>query len=203
VSFPLTVAFTARWEGGKCDVPGDPGGRTGVCGITQSSFAAWLRVPLENSQDVWTATADQVLSFLRSYWTRIGGAGFDGIDERLGVLMFDAAYNHGQPMAIQFLQRALGGLDDDGKFGSQTFNRLHDVYGQTGNQALLDDLVNERKAHYIARALQPRLTQFLKGWCRRTDDCQRVADCAVGDLPSVVITANGGASLPMVLPGIP
>lgn len=201
MSFPSAVGFTLRFEGGKVDNPDDPGGRTAY-GITAASFAQWLGVPLEESQDVWTATPDQVLSFLRSYWTRIGGQGFDQLDERLGVLMFDAAYNHGQPMAIQFLQRALGGLDDDGKFGPQTFNRLHDVFGATP-QTLLDDLVAQRKDHYLERGLKPTLTQFLHGWLRRAEDCQRVADCAVGDLAAVVVTANDGAKLPMLLPGVP
>jgi len=198
MSFPRALGFTARWEGGFSDDELDPGGRTNV-GITEASYQDWLRNP---EADVLDITPDQVVSFYRGWWNRNGCVGYDQLDERMGILMFDASVQHGGPMAIRFLQRALGGLTDDGVFGRLTFNRMHDVYEATP-QTLLDDLVSERKAHYIARSLAPGMIRWLHGWLGRVEDCGRVADAHPADLDLVVRGAHDGAKLPMVLPGIP
>lgn len=197
MSFPMALGFTLRWEGGCVDDFSDPGGRTAY-GITQHSFDGWLG----EHQDVFTASGDQVASFYRAYWIRMGGQGFDQIDERLGLLMFDASVQHGNKLAIQFLQRALGELDDDGRFGSQTLNRLHEVY-LSDSHILLDDLVRERQDHYQERGLKPQLTQYLDGWLRRIGDCQAIADCQVAALVNVVKHANGGVTLPIAIKDIP
>lgn len=200
MSFPLAVGFTTRWEGGKIDDPADPGGRTNV-GVTQSSFANWLRQPIETAQDVWTATPDQIVSFYRDYWTRMGGPGYDQVDERLSVIMFDASVQHGNSLAVKFLQHAMQ-VTEDGKFGPNSFQRLH-LCAHDDLPGLLLGTVEARKDHYMARGLVPQLTKFLHGWLARADDVQRVAQCQPSDLLSVVQSAHDHAKLPMAFTGIP
>lgn len=200
MAFENALGFTLRQEGGKVDDPQDPGGRTN-CGITQASFSKWLRVPMENSQDVWTASADQVIAFYRAYWDRAGCQGYDQLDERLGMLMFDASVQHGNALAVQFLQQAIG-VEPDGKFGTMTFDAMHTCYEDTP-QMLLDDVVMHRKDHYHERALKPQLTKFLEGWLRRIDDLQAVADTQPAALVNVVRHANGSAPLPITTDLIP
>ncbi len=199
MSFPLAVAFTGRWEGGKDDDPSDPGGRT-FMGITQQSFASWLRVPLEGCQDVWTATPDQVVSFFKDWWQRMGAPGYDGVDERLGIIMFDACVQHGNNLAVRFLQRAMK-IDADGKFGPQSYAKLHLCY-HDDPQGLLLDTVRYRKEHYMERGLKPELTKFLGGWLSRADDCRNVAQSPVSDLVSVVRAAHHSAPLPIQISGV-
>lgn len=197
MSFANAMSFTARWEGGKIDDPIDPGGRTGIGGITQTSFNAFTGT----QQDVWTATADQIVSFYRSYWDHTGGPGFDAVDPRLSVVMFDASFNHGNTMAIQFLQRAVSVLDD-GQFGSVTLSALHDYYDRE-SEKLLQDLVQQRRDHYIARSIaKPPLQKYLHGWVSRCDDLLSVVGSSPDDLPEVVTHAHGSAKLLMNFPGI-
>ena len=199
MSFEKSLGFTARWEGGESDDVDDPGGRTFV-GITQASFSKWLKVPLENCQDVFTATGDQVASFYRAYWAGMSGEGYDRIDERLSLLMFDAAVQHGPSLAVEFLQLAIG-AEPDGKFGPKTYSTLQTVYEDTP-QILLDDLVMHRRDHYHERALKPQLTKFLPGWLARVDDCQAAADTTEAGLINVVRNAHSKAPLPIAIDGV-
>lgn len=201
MSFELSLGFVARWEQGRSDDVDDPGGRTFV-GITEQSFANWLGVPLEGCQDVWTATPDQVISFYRRYWQNSGGEGFDAIDPRLGLLMFDAAVQHSPHESVRLLQTALKGLKVDGQYGDMTHDRLMDVWNQTPD-AFLHDLVDARKDYYIAIALKPTMTKFLGGWLNRVADCVLVANCRPEDLLPVVQAAHSHAHLPLALEGIP
>lgn len=96
-------------EGGFVDNPADPGGAT-CWGVTERvARAHGYTGPM---QDLPQATAKAIAKVV--YWDPHQCDQFDG---RVGFLVFDAAYNGGQP--AQWLQRAVG-VTQDGVVGPVT-----------------------------------------------------------------------------------
>jgi lysozyme family protein len=170
-SFGSALAFTLKWEGGfegMSDDPTDRGGRTRA-GITQIAFDAWLRgMNATPGRDVWTITPDEVESiYLQNYWTPCR---CDPLPEKLDLCVFDAAVNHGNRKAIQFLQRAAG-VVDDGVFGPQTMRAVDQDQSPERMQQLLASYCLARDKYYAAIvANDPRQVRFLKGWRNRLTD---------------------------------
>jgi len=96
-------------EGGYSNNPADPGGAT-MYGITQAVARAWgyqgdmQALPLSTAQAIAKA----------GYWDPYQ---CDQLDARIGLNVFDAAYNGGHP--AQWLQAAVG-VQQDGVIGAIT-----------------------------------------------------------------------------------
>lgn len=96
-------------EGGYSDNPHDPGGPT-MYGITQAVARAW---GYQGDMQALPLSAAQAIAKAK-YWDPCQ---CDQFDSRIGLNVFDAAYNGGHP--AQWLQAAAG-VTQDGVIGAVT-----------------------------------------------------------------------------------
>ena len=161
---------TLTYEGGWCNVEGDPGGET-YCGIAKNyhkNWAGWVIVdsykPLKTNQIIKDEKLDTLLeSFYKTqFWDKIIGDHI--LSQRTADLFFDWYVNSGSP-AIKHLEYIIGhsnknifdetdvkllNLSDEAK----VFN----AYKQSRKQFIIDII----KAH-------PTFSKFEKGWNNRID----------------------------------
>jgi len=108
-------------EGGFSNRASDKGGPTNY-GITQATLSAWLgraaSVADVQAMTRQTATAIYVANYLAA-----PGIGYIA-DADLRELVFDAAIQHGQARAVQWLQ-AIAGVVQDGNIGSVTAGKVN------------------------------------------------------------------------------
>src|ERR1700690_305588 len=103
-SFPKSLAFVLKDEGGNDDDPADHGGRTSR-GITQREWTAWLAEKGLASSDVWAAPQSEIDTIYHDeYWQPYCDLFPSGTD----YLFFDMAVNSGPHEATLILQRSLG-----------------------------------------------------------------------------------------------
>jgi lysozyme family protein len=170
-NYTKALAFTLKWEGGiegKCDDPADRGGRT-CAGVTQRTFDDWMAgmnaVP---GRDVWTITPAEVSAIYEvGYWDKCR---CDQLPDKLDMCVFDSAVNHGPRKAIQFLQRAVG-VVDDGVLGPQTMRALDQDKSAGRMEYVLTAYLAAREHFYAAIVHRdPTQERFLKGWMNRLND---------------------------------
>lgn len=172
-------AFTAKWEGGLCDHPNDPGGITNF-GVS----LRWLRslgydlgdVDGDgdiDADDVRALTSDDAARlFQLKFWEPFG---LGQLSQAVATAYYDAAVNTGPAQAARFAQRAcnslLGsGLAVDGCMGKLTRKALIDG----ASRQLVGRMLQERDQFYInLAASKPSLACFLQGWRNRVDDLRR------------------------------
>jgi lysozyme family protein len=147
-------------EGRFSDNPNDPGGPT-CWGITISTArGAGYRGDMRSlDQDI----AKEI--YQRLYWK----SQFDDLPYPVAFQVFDAAVNSGQTMAIRWLQRAVGTIDD-GIIGPATMaaTKAYDPIKlvMRYNAARLEFLTN-----------LPGWDNFGKGWARRiANNLRKVAN---------------------------
>ena len=107
-------------EGGYANDPRDPGGET-MWGITR-------RVAVANGYtgSMREMTLEQAKAiYLPLYWN---AAHIDSLPDELRFHVFDAAVNSGVRLAVRWMQRAVGAVDD-GVVGPQTLGALSFVPG--------------------------------------------------------------------------
>lgn len=174
--FQKAHTFTAKWEGGLCDHPNDPGGITNF-GVS----LRWLRslgydlgdVDGDgdiDADDVRALTPDDAARLFRQkFWEPYG---LSQLSQAVATAYYDAAVNTGTAQATRIAQRACNevfgsGLVVDGKFGPKTRHALKDG----ASFELVDAMLSGRDKFYIQLANQkPSLACFLKGWRNRVDD---------------------------------
>lgn len=144
-NFARSLAITLKFEGGAVDDPADPGGRTKY-GVTQAVFWADCEARKVPRRDVFTITMAEVAAlYLGRYWQPCGAA---WLTWAMGLLVFDAAVNHGVSRAREFLTQA------------DTPERYLDC----------------RVAFYHAIVRKRPLSQkYLKGWLARADVLRKIA----------------------------
>lgn len=161
-NFPASLKLVLVDEGGNDDDPSDHGGRTSR-GITQKEYDAWKQLKGQPTQDVWTASQDEITSIYHDeYWEPYCDEFPVGAD----YMYFDMAVNAGPHRAAVLLQRALG-VADDGRIGPIT--RL--AVSKADPKQLITDFTNAKRAFYISLH-QPK---FTKGWLNRCDHVQSSA----------------------------
>lgn len=163
--FLRALPFTLGWEGGKCNLVGDSGGRTN-CGVSTPALTDFNnRHPeLNFPGDTWALTPDQISLFYRlGYWK------FDGVASQvIATKVFDMDVNDGLPSGIKLAQESLVqcgypvAVDDS--YGPATESAINSC--DPGK--LMNALVSVSTAHYESIAAQhPNDQPFLSGWLRR------------------------------------
>ena len=147
-------------HGGKCDIPGDSGGRTN-CGVSTPALLDFNRrhPELGFPDDTWALTPDQIATFYQlDFWR------YDGIAAQpVATKLMDMGVNMGRGTAVELVQKILG-VTVDGGWGpaSQAAANAQD------SDALLDHLAQASTAHYNAIvAAKPADAKFLGDWLRR------------------------------------
>lgn len=161
-NFSASLKLVLQDEGGNDDDPSDHGGRTSR-GITQKEYDAWRQLKGQPTQDVWTASQDEVAAIYHDeYWEPLCDQFPIGAD----YLYFDMAVNGGPHEAAILLQRALG-VTADGRIGPITRLALSKADART----LITNYTNAKRAFYISLH-QPKYT---KGWLNRCNHVQSSA----------------------------
>jgi lysozyme family protein len=142
-------------EGGYVDNPADPGGETNY-GISKRSYP---------DVDIKNLTRDGAKAiYLRDFWNPLKA---DALDDGLIFQVFDFAVNSGIQTAIRKLQKAIG-VADDGHFGPQSQNALHDMT----TTDVIFRFVAERLDFWTSLSTW---AEFGRGWARRARDDLRYA----------------------------
>ena len=152
-------------HGGKCDIPGDTGGRTNN-GISTPALADFnsCHPELGFPSDTWALTKDQIATVYRlGFWK------FDGIDDQAcATKIFDMDVNMGLPSGVLLAQKAanhLGaGIAEDDHYGPGTEAALN----ACDPAKLMDALVSVSNDHYQQIvAKHPDDQKFLSNWLHR------------------------------------
>ena len=169
-SLQLAIAFTLKEEGGFTI---DDGGPT-MHGITQSVYDAYRTSRNLLLQSVELISMAEVTDIMKSeYWIP---AHCDSMPARLGIAMFDWAYNHGVTGAIITLQECLGVTPDE-RFGADTLNAVkHTIEFEQPNASygLVAKFLDARRDWYEeAATVHPeKYSKYLAGWLHRVDELQ-------------------------------
>ena len=178
-AFPIALKHTLKFEGGLSNHPLDPGGPTwaglslkaverldgdqdgtldfdldGDGDVDRKDIEALAKLP-EKERD------EKIAAFYRrNYWDAVRGS---ELPARLAVLTFDAAVLHGPSAAVLLLQRAIGGLKQDGQLGAATLAAAWNAGLDTADRLLA------HRAFLMYRIVQARPSSetFLLGWFRR------------------------------------
>ena len=154
--FDTAYAFTSKWEGGVCDVPGDRGGKTayGLSSKYHPELFEGGRIP----------TKEEVKNvFHREYWL---ANKCDRLNSVISAIwLFDVAINSGRTGVKQW-QRVVG-VEADGIVGGKSIAASDALPHLEINRAMLA----ERTAFYERLAKKPGQEKFLKGWLNRARDC--------------------------------
>ncbi|MCB0352150.1 MAG: LysM peptidoglycan-binding domain-containing protein [Bdellovibrionales bacterium] len=129
-------------------------------GITQETYDRYRTDHQLPIQDVRKIDPQELKAIYRTYWDAVRCDEIN--DSALRLLMFDCAVLHGPANAVKLLQRALGTVTVDGKFGEKTREALNGVPDPQELRARLLDL-RERFFDAIAKR-DPSQERFLKGW---------------------------------------
>lgn len=169
-NYERCLAFVLKYEGGKCDDPQDPGGRTAY-GITQRVFTAFLRRRGISSRDVYTITQDEKEAIYREqYWSLIKG---DELPYGIDLAIFDCAVNSGPTRAVRMAQELLG-IRSDGDMANVTIAHLRDVEAPKFIRQYCDARLGFlRKLATFGR--------FGRGWTARVQGIERNALAMVVD----------------------
>jgi len=166
--FARALPFVLRNEGGKCDVPGDSGGRTNA-GVSTPALADFnaKHPELGFPMDPWALTDDQITQFYHlGYWR------FDGLrDQACATKILDMDVNMGPGEGIKLAQVAANRcglrLVVDGGYGLATEAGLNSL----DPARLMHALVMVSLQHYAAIvAAKPNDQKFIDGWSRRAQE---------------------------------
>ena len=144
-------------EGGYVDHPKDPGGATNM-GITLATLRRWRANRPTTKADVRALTRGEAGEIYRAYYWTPAKCG--GMPAGLGLLLFDAAVNHGVRGAVRMLQEAVGPSAgaQDGIVGKKTLGAIR----AKPLVALIDEFCAVRADLY-----ESINETFERGWFRR------------------------------------
>ena len=169
-AFAKALAFTLPWEQGKSEHPADHGGRT-LDGITQVTYAAYRaarRLPRRDVFEMTDAERDDI--YRRNYWDAVQGDHIALSSDRMAMVVFDSAVNHGVATAGRLLQKTaqMGQESIDGIVGRVTLSCFRIRLMKLGPVQMLGIYLERRAAIYKGILLRDK-TQwvFRKGWRNR------------------------------------
>jgi len=173
IDFERSLSLVLIHEGGNDDDPHDHGGRTSR-GITQKEYDAFRIGKSLTTQDVWTASDAEVKEIYHDqYWEPY----CDKLPAGLDYEFFDFCVNAGRTQAVRTLQRSLKNVPVDGMYGlrtQQAVDGVNDLHG------LIQNYAEMRRSFYRANA---QFSRYGKGWLRRTDEVEQVAEGMVLNQP--------------------
>lgn len=144
MSFEIALGYTLKFEGGYVNNPVDPGGATNK-GITQSVYDAYRvqkNLPKQHVKLIFDTEVKEI--YLNQYWNV---AGCDKLEDKLSIVVFDAAVNHGPGRAKKWLM-----ITTDPK-------KYLDI-----RQEFFKKIV----------ANKPSQSIFLKGWLNRVEGLRKI-----------------------------
>lgn len=200
-NFNKALALVLVHEGGKCDDPGDPGGRTN-CGITHIDYDAYRKrkgLPPRDVYDMDDSERDEI--YLTEYWQPIRG---DELPAGIDYVVFDGAVNSGVSRSVKWLQRALGTIAVDGFLGDVTLVATKQYPDQLGLIATCCAARMDFLQHLTTFKL------FGRGWTRRVNDVEKTATAwasgatstAAGEAPAQgKALGKNAVSPPTTIPG--
>jgi lysozyme family protein len=166
-AFPAALKELLKHEGGYCNHPADPGGRTNL-GVTQRVWEAWTGKKA-NEAIMRSLTPDMVAPLYRKhYWETVRA---DELPGGLALTVFDFGVNAGPGRAIKFLQQ-LAGVLVDGVIGPMTIAAAKKYVAKHGEDAAICAYSELRRQYY--RSLRTYGT-FGKGWLRRVKEVEAAA----------------------------
>ncbi len=157
-------------EGGYVDHPNDPGGATkygiSLRWLRELGDLKWSDVDKDgdvDAQDIKAISKDRAIElYHRFFWTTAKCQHID--DAEIARKVFDMGVNMGNRQAWKLVQRACGGIADDGIVGPKTLGRVNSLDAPR----LLLAIQNTQRAFYKDLAeRKPRLRVFLRGWTNR------------------------------------
>lgn len=177
-AFPVILKF----EGGLCDDPEDSGGITkyGVC-LEFAKDTHDLKLFDKDGdgdidrQDIKKLSVDDASrAFKKYFWDKYQ---LDDLDSnKMALVVFDSAVNHGRGNATAFIQKTLNKfgyhLMVDGLWGPKTRNALQTVDDPDEFCAQMISL--RRKFYNTIVENRPKQKVFLKGWLNRLKSLQQV-----------------------------
>jgi lysozyme family protein len=115
-NFKLCLDFVLQFEGGYVNNPDDPGGPTNL-GVTQATLSTYLgrQAAIAEVKALTPATVAPI--YRLKFWDHVSG---DQLPIGVDLAVFDFGVHSGPKRGIIGLQRALGGLADDGNLGPLT-----------------------------------------------------------------------------------
>lgn len=143
---------------GYVNDPQDSGGETKF-GIAKSAH------PNLNIRGLGLAGAKMI--YVTKYW---GPSKCSEYSTNVGILVFDAAVNHGVSRSIVFLQRALG-LIEDGIVGPATLAKAKAI----DEKLLCEKYLNVRQKFFddIVKN-KPSQAKFINGWTSRVNELRKI-----------------------------
>ena len=169
-NFNKAHKFTAKWEGGYCNDPDDPGGATNY-GVS----LRWLKsLGLDqgdidhdgdiDTNDIRALSAEQAAALFREkFWDAYH---LDDFPQTLATIYYDAIVNTGASQATKFMQRGYNTTFPAARLSVDSMGK---------NVFLLRACIDERDAFYESLAKsKPSMAKFLKGWLNRTKDLRRI-----------------------------
>lgn len=188
--FQIALKHVLDMEGGFSDDPYDPGGPTNR-GVTLKEFAASQGETLDATSRPRLLAAlkqipDGVVSaiYMQRYWVPSSST---LLPHPLAVMHFDASVNHGIGGAKRMLQTALG-VEADGSIGAETLKAAR----ASPPQEIVARYAEVRRKRY--RAL-PHFWRFGRGWLRRVDATEALAQSLAALPPSSPQTAKGTSTM--------
>lgn len=181
--FDAAMKIELVFEGGKCDDPIDPGGRTNQ-GIIQREFSAYLRAKGQQPADVYTMTdAERDEIYRKQYADRIK---FDDLPPGVDLVILDGAINSGVGQSIKWAQRSLG-LIADGVMGVVTLEAIQNC----SDHDVLIASICERRILFL-KSLKT-FYHFGPGWTKRVNTLKAKGQAwAMGSVgPAVVYIPDG------------
>lgn len=160
--FNECLKFVLAREGGESNVVGDRGGRT-LWGITQGTLDAWCkqteqdRIFISNLNEVQRDNIYQLL-----FWQP---PCCYALPDRLALVVFDSAVQHGTRRAIEMLQTQLG-VKVDHMVGKVTLKTASECNDRRIALAIIDQ---RRKFYERIVERDPSQGKFLRGWLNRMD----------------------------------
>lgn len=161
--FTKALSITLQYEGGYVNHPNDRGGATNK-GVTQRTYDAYRTRERLSLQSVKLISGKELETiYYTEYWVR---AKCHELTEKLSIVHFDSAVNHGVGNAGKLLQKALGFAkeDRDGVIGPKTLAAL-----QGKSDAVLANQYLACRAEFFQKIAQnnPSQKTFLNGWMNR------------------------------------
>lgn len=180
-SYPACVSTMKQHEAGKKDDPNDPGGRTGIGGITQRTYDSWRRMRDLPERDVWQISMDEVHAIYREeFWNVIRG---DVLPTGIDLCVLDHSLPSGPDRAIKMMQAEAGAIPD-GRIGSNTVEKVR--LADSGR--FINEFTERRIKFYKGRSLY---STFGAGWLRRASETRRIAHALDGRTDELPELKNG------------
>ena len=163
-NFKTALAFTLRYEGGYCNIPGDSGGETN-CGVTRVVYDSYRKRKGLAVRSVRLLDPVEVEDIYKNLYWKL--AGCDLLPAKLAMCHFDWAVNHGVTGATKTLQKVVG-TDADGIIGDLTLLAITRATANQGEKSLCATYCLVRENWYRSRASSvPSQRKFLEGWLNR------------------------------------